>query len=81
METEATFTVFDGMIWGGAAVTLAGLLAILWCIRTVSRMRRQGLEDKVLRARMQKVLAVNMAALAASVIGLMLVVAGIMLGG
>lgn len=73
-------TVFDGLIWGGAALTLAGVLALGWCVVTVARARNAGLDDAALRARMRPVLAVNMAALAVSVIGLLLVVAGIMLG-
>ena len=73
-------TVFDGLIWGGAALTLAGVAALVWCILTVARARKAGLEDAALRDRMRPVLAVNMAALALSMIGLLLVVTGIMLG-
>lgn len=73
-------TLFDGLIWGGAAVTLAGVGALVWCILTVARARRAGLDDAALRDRMRGVLAVNMAALAASFVGLMLVLTGILLG-
>lgn len=73
-------TVFDWVIWGGAALTIAGLLALIWCIVTVAKARRAGLDDAQLRTRMRGVLAVNMGALAASMIGLMLVVIGIVLG-
>ncbi|SNT76113.1 hypothetical protein [Paracoccus seriniphilus] len=73
-------TVFDWVIWGGAALTIAGLLALIWCIVTVAKARRAGLDDAQLRVRMRGVLAVNMGALAASMIGLMLVVIGIVLG-
>ncbi|MFI0394810.1 hypothetical protein [Paracoccus jiaweipingae] len=73
-------TAFDLMIWGGAALTTAGLMAILWCILTVARARRGALPDDQMRARMKTVIAVNMAALGASMIGLLCVVAGIMLG-
>lgn len=73
-------TLFDGLIWGGAALTLAGVGALVWCILTVARARRAGLDDAALRERMQGVLAVNLAALAASFIGLMLVLTGILLG-
>lgn len=72
-------TIFDGLIWGGAILTLVGLAALIWCIITVSRARNAGLDDAQLRARMQRAVAVNMAALAASAIGLMLVVVGIFL--
>lgn len=73
-------TVFDGLIWGGAALTLAGVAALLWCIVTVTRARKAGLDDAALRDRMRGVVAVNMGALGASTIGLLLVVTGIMLG-
>lgn len=73
-------TVFDWLIWGGAALTLAGVAALLWCIAAVMRARRAGLDDAALRTRMRSVMAVNMGALALSMIGLLLVVTGIMLG-
>lgn len=73
-------TLFEGLIWGGAALTLAGVAALVWCIVAVVRARRAGLDDAALRGRMQRVLAVNMGALAASFVGLMLVLTGILLG-
>lgn len=72
--------IFDMLIWGGAALTLLGLAALLWCIFTVIRLRRAGLEEAVFRARMQRILAVNMGALLISALGLMTVVLGIILG-
>lgn len=72
--------MFDGVIWAGAALTLVGLAALVWCILTVMRARRAGLEDEAMRARLRRVLAVNMGALAVSTIGLMMVVLGIFLG-
>ena len=80
MATGWGMTLFEGLIWGGAALTLAGVTALVWCIVAVVRARRAGLDDAALRARMRGVLAVNMGALAASFIGLMLVLTGIMLG-
>lgn len=73
-------TIWNGLIWGGTGLTGAGLLALAWCIVNVVRARRSGRGEDHLRKTMQRVMAVNMAALAASVIGLMLVVLGIMLG-
>ncbi|MDO5630725.1 MAG: hypothetical protein Q4G22_02690 [Paracoccus sp. (in: a-proteobacteria)] len=72
-------TIFDGLIWGGTLLTVIGLIGLIWCILTAMRLRRGGASDDEIRAGMQRVVAVNMAALAASTIGLMLVVAGIML--
>lgn len=73
-------TVFDGLIWGGAALTLLGVALLVWCIFTVARARKAGLGDAALKDRMRRVLMVNMAALGASTIGLMAVVLGIFLG-
>ena len=72
-------TIYDMLIWGGAVLTALGLAGILWCILAVTRARRARLEDAAMRATMQRVVAVNMGALAASVLGLMAVVMGIML--
>lgn len=69
----------DWMIWLGAMVTLAGLAGLIWCIVTVTRARRAGLSDAALKARLQKVVALNLGALFLSVIGLMMVVVGILL--
>ena len=72
-------TIYDMLIWGGAVLTALGLAGILWCILAVTRARRAQLEDAAMRATMQRVVAVNMGALAASVLGLMAVIMGIML--
>lgn len=72
-------TIYDMLIWGGAVLTVLGLAGILWCILAVTRARRARLEDAAMRATMQRVVAVNMGALAASVLGLMAVIMGIML--
>ena len=72
--------MFEVMIWGGAALSLAGLAGLIWCIVRVARARRAGLSDTELRAAVAAVLPLNMAALLLSVIGLMLVVVGVILG-
>lgn len=74
-------TIWDGLIWGGTALTLVGLVALAWCILTAARAKARVADDDAMRATMRKVVAVNMAALAASILGLMFVVLGIMLGG
>ena len=72
--------MFDAMIWIGTALSLAGLAGLVWCILRVARARRAGLSDEELRAAVARVLPLNMGALFLSVIGLMLVVVGVMLG-
>lgn len=72
-------TIFDLVIWAGAAVTLAGLGLLIWCILSVARARRRTTDEDQLRAALQRVIPLNLAALFLSVAGLMLVVVGIVL--
>ncbi|AXC50861.1 hypothetical protein DRW48_15305 [Paracoccus suum] len=68
------------LIWIGAAVTLAGLGGIVWCIFAARAAKAESRgDDALLRARMQRVVSVNMGALLASMLGLMMVVAGVFL--
>lgn len=69
----------EALVWIGTVMSLAGIAGLLWCIVAVAKARRAGLEDSVLRARLQKVVAWNLAALGVSALGLMLVVVGIFL--
>ena len=68
------------VVLGGVAVTLAGLAGSVWCIVETVRARRAGLDDAALRARMQRVVVINLAALMLSVLGLMVVILGLVLG-
>jgi hypothetical protein len=70
----------DWLIWVGAAISLGGVAALVWCIVYALRARRAGLDDETLRARLQRAVIVNLAALFVSTIGLMMVVLGIFLG-
>jgi hypothetical protein len=66
------------LIWAGAAVTLAGVGLLIWVVVAVMRARRTESGD-ALRDRLQRAVAWNLAALAVSAIGLMMVVIGILL--
>lgn len=68
------------LVWVGAAMTLAGLAGIVWCILAVRKARKAGLDDAGLKAVLQKVVAVNLGAFGLSALGLGAVVAGLMLG-
>ncbi|OED49989.1 hypothetical protein [Leisingera sp. S232] len=72
--------MFEYIVWTGAAVSVTGLLGLIWCIVKVARARRQKLDDEALRAAVQSVLPYNLGALLLSVLGLMLVMVGIFLG-
>jgi len=69
--------MFDLIIWGGATLSIAGLVGLIWCIIRVARARKTAQTDEELRAAVQRVLPWNMGALFLSVIGLMLVILGI----
>jgi hypothetical protein len=70
----------DGLIWFGAALALLGVAGLIWCILLALRARRSGLGDEAMRAELQRVVVLNMAALGVSALGLICVVAGILLG-
>lgn len=67
------------LVWIGAAISVLGLIGILLSVILVVRARRAGLDDDALRARLNKVLPLNLGALFLSVIGLMMVVVGVLL--
>ncbi len=69
----------EALIWIGAALTLVGLVGLIWCIVIAVRARREGLDEDAMRERLQKVVALNLGALAVSAIGLMTVVLGVFL--
>jgi hypothetical protein len=67
------------IVWIGAALTLAGVGMLVWCIVSVAKARRAGLPDEALKARLQKIVALNLAALGVSGLGLATVILGIVL--
>ena len=67
------------LIWGGAAVTLCSLVAMIWCIAMVRNARNANLPDEELRLVLAQIMPKNLAALFLSAIGLMMVVVGILL--
>ncbi len=79
MENAAT-SAFEWIIWSGAALSLVGLVGLIWCIVKVSRAKRAKLDDAAMRALLKSAVPLNMGALFLSVIGLMLVILGIFLG-
>lgn len=72
--------MFEMIVWGGAALSLAGLVGLIWCILRVNKARKAGLGDDELRAVVQGVLPWNLGSLFLSVLGLMMVIIGISLG-
>ena len=72
--------MFEAIIWGGAVLSVIGLIGLIWCIVRVMQARRAQLDDEAMRAVLARVLPMNMGALFISVIGLMCVVIGVLLG-
>lgn len=70
----------EWLIWLGGLVSLIGLAGLVWCIVKVWTARKAGLDDDTLREEIRKVVPLNTGALFLSVLGLMLVVVGILLG-
>lgn len=70
----------DTLIWAGAAVSLIGLIGIFYCIIIAIKAKRANLPDEEMHASLQRLVVLNMAALLLSMVGLMMVVAGILLG-
>lgn len=68
------------LIWGGAAVSILGLIGLLWCIGKVAMAKKSGLNDDDLRAVVKRVVPVNLGSLLLSTLGLMMVIVGIFLG-
>ncbi len=69
----------EWLVWIGAALTAAGLVMIGYCIASALRVRKAGLPDDQMRARLQRIVFLNMGALMLSAFGLMAVILGVML--
>lgn len=67
------------VIWIGAGLTLLGVVGLLACVVMALRAKRSGLDDAAMKAALQRVVVLNLAALAVSALGLMAVVTGIFL--
>lgn len=69
----------EWLVWLGAALTAVGLVIIAYCIAAALRVRRSGLPDDEMRARLPRIVFFNMGALLLSALGLMSVVMGVLL--
>ncbi|NQW14727.1 MAG: hypothetical protein HQ479_10775 [Rhodobacter sp.] len=67
------------LIYLGVFIALLGLAGLGWCIWLAVSAKRANLPDAEMKARLQKVVALNMAAMGLSAMGLMMIVIGIAL--
>ncbi|WP_417247901.1 hypothetical protein [Celeribacter sp.] len=70
----------EWLIWVGAGLTLIGVALLAYCIVAALKVRKLGGTDEEMRARLQKILPLNMLALMLSAMGLGAVSVGIFLG-
>ena len=67
------------LVWIGAGITVLGLLGLVACIASATKARGEGLDDAAMKARLQKLLAWNLASVGTAGIGLMCVIVGLFL--
>ena len=68
------------IVWIGAVLSAIGLCGIVYSIIAVAKAKRAGLSDEKLREQIARILPINLIALFVSMIGLMAVIIGVMLG-
>ena len=68
------------LIWGGAFISMIGLIGLITCIVKVINARNSTLNEDDLRTVVKNTLPINLGSLFLSVLGLMAVVVGILLG-
>lgn len=69
----------DILIFAGAAVSLIGLIGLIYCVVSAMRARKANLSDEEMRVRLRSLVAWNMGSLFTSVLGLMMVATGVFL--
>jgi hypothetical protein len=69
----------SAVIWGGAILTLIGVAGLIFCVFMALRAKREGLSGPAMQARLQRVVAWNLGALAVSALGLIMVIVGLIL--
>jgi len=67
------------LIWGGAAVSLIGLIGLLLSMYKVASAKKNIASDEELRVSIQAAMPLNLASLFLSVLGLMSVTIGVLL--
>ena len=69
----------EALVWIGTAVTLVGLVLLIWCVREAVRAKNATEDEETMKARLQRIVPVNLGALTLSALGLMMVILGVFL--
>ena len=69
----------SALISGGTALSLLGLMGLLFCIRKVQKAKKTARSDGELRQSVKQALPINLGSLFLSALGLMAVVVGILM--
>ena len=67
----------DILIWGGAAVSIVGLIGLLFSMYKVATAKKNTTSDEDLRVLIQAAMPLNLASLFLSILGLMSVTIGV----
>ena len=67
------------LIWGGALLSLFGLIGLLFSIYKVAKAKKNNTSDQELRDSIKAAMPLNLASLFVSVLGLMSVIIGVLM--
>ena len=67
------------LIWGGALLSLFGLIGLLFSIYKVAKAKKNNTSDQELRESIKAAMPLNLASLFVSVLGLMSVIIGVLM--
>ena len=67
------------LIWGGALLSLFGLIGLLFSMYKVAKAKKNNTSDQELRDSIKAAMPINLASLFVSVLGLMSVIIGVLM--
>ena len=67
------------LIWGGALLSLFGLIGLLFSMYKVAKAKKNNTSDQQLRESIKAAMPLNLASLFVSVLGLMSVIIGVLM--
>lgn len=67
------------MIWIGAAMSVLGLLGVLWCIRKATWLKGAQIDEAQIRAEVNKLIFGHMASIGVAFMGIALLLVGMLM--